>query len=215
MLGCNLTLDVDLGEFDFLLFIEFEFEFFVLLPSFFKELHGGGFQLDRFSICHSLGLEDLGFAQSSGGGFFGNSFGEHLLGERLFLGGGLLGFGSDDALFGIHLSGLTASLCFLDYFVSMLVGSQLSGFLLSFRFFDATNELFLGLGLRDGDCDLFLTVRSSELFSILDALLLFDHAFFDGDPLANHLLNFLLLNLDCLLGFDGLELGNALAFDLL
>ena len=96
----------------------------------------------------------------------------------------------------------------------MLVGSQLGRFFLRFRFLDAANHLLLGIRLSKSDSDLLLTIRSRKFLGVLDALLLFNHALLDRNTLSNDFLNFLLLNLNHFLSFDGLEFRDALALDL-
>ena len=215
MLLGDLALDIDLGKLDSLFLIKLELEFFVLLTGFFEELHRCSFLLDRLRVCFALRSENFSLTHSGGGRFLNNSLGNHLLSRGFLLRGGLLSFGPDDTLFSTHLSrGLACFSCFDDG-VSILICFQLSRFLTCFGFLDLRDERLLGIGLSRCNRDLLKSICGGKFFGILNALFFFDDAFFDSDSLTNHLLDFLLLNLDRLLGFDALQLGDTLALDLL
>ena len=231
MLLGDLALHIDLCEFDSFLFLQLEFEFLVILTSFFEELHGCSLLLDTCSFCLELelvdfrfcgalllgsvcfGYHDLSLSETWCSGFLGSCFSEHLLSRGLFLSSGLLSLCSDDNFLSVELCSLLVSFCSFNSLVEFLISVELCSFLGGFGTFDLLDEHFLSLSFCEGDFHLLLTISTSKGFGVFDLLLLDDHGLFNGDTLFDDVLDFLTLNFEGFFFFDVLEFSDALALD--
>ncbi len=90
---------------------------------------------------------------------------------------------------------------------------ELGGFFVGFGLFDLLDEDFLGLGFREGDFHLLLTVGTCECLGVFDFFLLDDDCFFHGDTFFDDVLDFFFLDFDGFVFLNVLELGDAGAFD--
>ena len=231
MLLGDLALHIDLCELDSFLFLQLEFEFLVILTSFFEELHGCSLLLDTCSFCLELelvdfrfcgalllcsicfGYHDLSLSETWCSGFLGSCLSEHLLSGSLLLSSGLLSLCSDDNFLSVELCSLLVSFCSFNSLVEFLISVELCGFLGSFGAFDLLDEHFLSLSFCEGDFHLLLTISTSKGFGVFDLLLLDDHSFFNGHTFFDHVLDFFALNFESFLFFDVFEFSNALALD--